>query len=85
MDKSRLSRISLMLAMFVVAFCIVSLNPVEARMGGSFGSRGTRTFQSAPATKTAPSVGPIQRSMTPNQPAPASPVQSFPAQSRPSF
>jgi predicted lipid-binding transport protein (Tim44 family) len=74
-----------MIAMFVVAFCIVSLNPVEARMGGSFGSRGTRTFQSAPATRTAPSVGPIQRSMTPNQPAPASPVQSFPAQSRPSF
>ena len=82
MDKSRLG---LMIAMFVVAFCSVSLNPVEARMGGSFGSRGTRTFQSAPATTTAPSVGPIQRSMTPNQPAPASPVQSFPAQPRPSF
>lgn len=41
----------------------------EARAGakGSFGSRGLRTFQSAPATPTAPQARPVERSMT--QPA----------------
>ena len=85
MARSRLSRINVMLAILIAAFCTVSLNPAEARMGGSFGSRGTRTFQTAPATNTTPSVGPIQRSMTPNQPAPSSPAQPFPSQPRPSF
>jgi predicted lipid-binding transport protein (Tim44 family) len=43
----------------------------EARAGGgsSMGSRGGRTFQSAPATPTAPASKPIERSVTP----PASP------------
>jgi predicted lipid-binding transport protein (Tim44 family) len=90
MVKSALSRVVLMLAMLIVAFCIVSLNPAEARMGGSFGSRGSRTFQAAPATNTAPSVGPVQRSMTPNNPTPTSPAQPAPVQPasvqpRPSF
>jgi predicted lipid-binding transport protein (Tim44 family) len=42
----------------------------EARRGGSFGSRGMRTYQAPRTTATAPySTGPVQRSMTsPNQP-----------------
>jgi predicted lipid-binding transport protein (Tim44 family) len=49
------------------------VDTAEARRGGSFGSRGARTYSSPSATTTAPStVSPIQRSMTPqNQPGPA--------------
>lgn len=58
-------------------------------MGGSFGSRGMRTYQSAPATTNSPYVtAPIQRSMTPN----TGPTSTFGSgtqapfgQSRPSF
>ena len=44
----------------------------EARAGGgsSFGSRGSRTYNSVPATPTAPRSQPLERSVTP-QPAPA--------------
>lgn len=43
----------------------------EARRAGSgFGSRGTRTFDSAPATRTAPApAAPIERTMTPQSQA----------------
>jgi len=44
---------------------------VDARPGGSFGSRGTRTFNAPPVTQTAPTPArPIERSMT--QPGPQS-------------
>ena len=38
----------------------------DARVGGGFsmGSRGTRTFSAPPSTSTAPSVSPMQRSIT---------------------
>jgi len=40
-----------------------------ARRGGGFGSRGARTYQAPPPTKTAPNQAqPIQRSMTSPQP-----------------
>ncbi|MBN9234964.1 MULTISPECIES: Tim44 domain-containing protein [Phyllobacteriaceae] len=56
-----------LLATFVMAFTLVSTDFADARRGGSFGSRGTRTFQSAPATRTAPNpTAPVERSMTPN-------------------
>lgn len=43
--------------------------PADARRGGSFGSRGMRTYSPPPATKTAPmGAAPIQRSMTPQTP-----------------
>lgn len=35
------------------------------RRGGSFGSRGARTYQAPPPTRTAQDAAPIQRSMTP--------------------
>ncbi|MBA4014249.1 MAG: preprotein translocase subunit Tim44, partial [Phenylobacterium sp.] len=45
----------------------------DARRGGSFGSRGARTYQAPPPTKTSPTqTAPVQRSMTERQPgAPA--------------
>jgi predicted lipid-binding transport protein (Tim44 family) len=46
----------------------------HARVGGGFsgGSRGTRTFSAPPATPTAPTAAPIQRSIT--QPGSAAPI-----------
>jgi predicted lipid-binding transport protein (Tim44 family) len=62
-----------LVAVFAAAFVTVSMISVDfadARRGGSFGSRGTRTFQSAPPTRTAPNqAAPVERSMTP-APAP---------------
>ncbi|WP_374468826.1 Tim44 domain-containing protein [Phenylobacterium sp.] len=43
--------------------------PADARRGGSFGSRGARTYTPPPRTQTAPTqTAPIERSMTPRQP-----------------
>jgi predicted lipid-binding transport protein (Tim44 family) len=73
-----------LLASFFVAITFVSVDFAEARRGGSFGSRGTRTFQSAPPTRTAPNqVGPVERSMTPNHGPTARQTQSV--QQRPGF
>jgi predicted lipid-binding transport protein (Tim44 family) len=55
----------------------------EARRGGSFGSRGTRTYSAPPPTRLAPAgAAPIQRSMTARpaaptvvQPGVAAPIQ----------
>ncbi len=50
--------VTLALSMFVAA-------PADARRGGSFGSRGSRTYSAPRSTPTAPSyVAPVQRSMT---------------------
>jgi predicted lipid-binding transport protein (Tim44 family) len=46
----------------------------DARLGsgGSMGSRGSMTYSAPPTTRTAPmTAAPMQRSMTPNTPAPA--------------
>jgi predicted lipid-binding transport protein (Tim44 family) len=69
-----LSRSRKMLALLAVgvAFSFVSVDYADARRGGGFGSRGVRTFQSAPPTNTAPrQTAPIERSMTPRTQAPA--------------
>jgi predicted lipid-binding transport protein (Tim44 family) len=43
--------------------------PADARRGGSFGSRGARTYTPPQRTQTAPTqTAPIERSMTPRQP-----------------
>ncbi|MBS4044960.1 MAG: Tim44 domain-containing protein [Alphaproteobacteria bacterium] len=42
-----------------------ALVEAKAGRGGSVGSRGTRTYDAAPATPTAPSAAPVQRSATP--------------------
>ena len=54
------------------ALSLATLETADARQGGGFGSRGTRTYQAPPSTQTAPSAAqPIQRSVT--QPSAANP------------
>jgi predicted lipid-binding transport protein (Tim44 family) len=61
------------LGAIATALVLVSAD-AQARVGGGFsgGSRGTRTFSAPPATPTAPSAAPIQRSIT--QPGSAAPI-----------
>lgn len=48
------------------AMTLPVLDAADARQGGSFGSRGSRTYQAPSSTNTAPSAtAPIQRSTTP--------------------
>lgn len=80
-------RITALLASLFMVFSMIAVDHAEARRGGSFGSRGTRTFQSAPATRTAPQqTAPINRSMTPSQGPTTRQNQALPgAQQRPGF
>ena len=65
MKSSFLKLGGLAAAMLMVAS--LAAGPAEARMGGSFGSRGMRTFSTPSITRIAPApTAPIQRSMTPN-------------------
>jgi predicted lipid-binding transport protein (Tim44 family) len=67
MHLPRTTRFAALVAGLFLALSMISIDYAEARRGGSFGSRGTRTFQSAPPTRTAPQpTAPIERSMTPN-------------------
>jgi predicted lipid-binding transport protein (Tim44 family) len=67
---ARRFRLASAFAALVVAFSMAAVDTADARARGSFGSRGTRTFQSAPPTNTVPNtVAPIQRSTTPAQQA----------------
>jgi predicted lipid-binding transport protein (Tim44 family) len=60
------SRLLTAFAGMLLAFSLVAVDHADARRGGSFGSRGLRTFQSAPPTRTAPQpAAPVERSMTP--------------------
>lgn len=48
-----------------LAFSMLAAQPADARRGGSFGSRGARTYSQPRTTSTAPGyVPPVQRSMT---------------------
>jgi predicted lipid-binding transport protein (Tim44 family) len=65
MFASRGFRLSALFMSLVMAFTLVGVDTAEARRGGSFGSRGIRTYQSVPATPTSPGItAPVQRSMT---------------------
>lgn len=67
MSTSPTVRFAALFAGLFLAFSMTATDHAEARRGGSFGSRGARTFQSAPATRTAPTqTAPVERSMTPN-------------------
>lgn len=58
------------IAMSLAAFVMIA-TPADARRGGSFGSRGARTYTAPPPTVTAPrQAAPVQRSMA-EKPAPA--------------
>jgi len=63
----------------VVATLGMLAGTADARVGGGFstGSRGSRTFSPPPSTRTAPSVAPLNRSVT----QPARPGLNNPAQS----
>ncbi|HEX2553668.1 MAG TPA: TIM44-like domain-containing protein [Microvirga sp.] len=63
--RSRRSRTGMVLA----AALVLAAGVAEARVGrgGSFGSRGGRTYDAPPVTRTAPApASPIQRSQVPN-------------------
>jgi predicted lipid-binding transport protein (Tim44 family) len=67
MTTSRFVKLGSLFAALVMVFSLVAVGAAEARMGGSFGSRGMRTFSAPSITRMAPNpVAPIQRSMTPN-------------------
>ncbi len=85
MLRPRRAKIFALFAGLMLAFSMVSVDHAEARRGGSFGSRGARTHQSVPATRTAPNqAAPVERSMTPNT-APNAARQPSAAQQRPSL
>lgn len=64
-----------LMSSLALVFSLVAVDYAEARRGGSFGSRGARTQQAAPATNTAPAAAPVQRSMTsPGQATNAAPA-----------
>src|ERR1700744_2510956 len=49
----------------VLAVGLLAVSPADARRGGSFGSRGSRTYSQPAPTATSPGyTGPVQRSMT---------------------
>jgi predicted lipid-binding transport protein (Tim44 family) len=63
----------------VLAMGLLAAEPADARRGGSFGSRGMRTYQAPPPTRTAPQqTAPVQRSMT-QAPAPGQQPGARPA------
>ncbi|WP_085032919.1 Tim44 domain-containing protein [Ensifer aridi] len=66
------------------AMMLVSVDFAEARRGGSFGSRGFRTQQVVPPTRTAPNqTGPVERSMMPAPNAATRQQQTAGLQQRP--
>lgn len=67
----------------IATACVLVASDANARAGGGFsgGSRGMNTFSMPPATRTAPTAAPIQRSMT--QPGTAAPIGQ--AATRPGF
>lgn len=65
MFRSRWFRLSALFAVLLTVFSLSAVTTAEARFGGSFGSRGTRTYQTIPSTPTITSpIGGVQRSMT---------------------
>jgi len=66
----------------VIAAVIVmapSLADARAGAGSSSGSRGSKTNQAPPPTQTAPTAKPVERSTTPQQPAPNPSMAAAPA------
>jgi predicted lipid-binding transport protein (Tim44 family) len=74
---SRMRLIALLIAL-CSSLTLVTVDFAEARVGkgGSFGSRGSRTYTAPPSTNTAPKAAPVERSMTPRT---ATPSQAMPA------
>ena len=59
-------RLAAVFVALLAALTLVGVGTAEARKGGSFGSRGTRTYQTVPQTQTLPkTTGPVTYSTTP--------------------
>ncbi|PSJ62733.1 Tim44 domain-containing protein [Pseudaminobacter soli (ex Li et al. 2025)] len=86
MSTSPTVRFATLFAGMFLAFSMTAMDHAEARRGGSFGSRGTRTYQAAPPTRTAPTqTAPVERSMTPNTGTNAAARQQPAGAQRPGF
>jgi predicted lipid-binding transport protein (Tim44 family) len=86
MRMSRTTRFATLFAGLFLTFSMVAMDHAEARRGGSFGSRGMRTYQSVPSTRTAPQpAAPVERSMTPNTGQPNAARQTQVSPQRPGF
>jgi predicted lipid-binding transport protein (Tim44 family) len=64
MFSMRAATLGLALAMFGALSLIATTADARVGGGGSFGSRGSRTHSSPPATNTAPRAAPIEKSFT---------------------
>jgi predicted lipid-binding transport protein (Tim44 family) len=69
--RRRFPLLAMLAALAMGVALVVAPGSADARAGGgySFGSRGSQTWAAPPSTRTAPSVAPMQRSMTPNAPS----------------
>ena len=85
MSKPRTIKVASILMILLLAVGTVSIGPAEARMGGSFGSRGSRTYQAPAPTRTAPYTAPVTRSMTQQNTQSTPSAQSLPGSTRPGF
>ncbi len=87
MQPSRPIRLATLFAGLFPAFSMLAVDHADARRGGSFGSRGLRTHQTVPPTRTAPErAAPVERSMSPNQgPTSAARQQTTSSAQRPGF
>jgi predicted lipid-binding transport protein (Tim44 family) len=86
MQLSSTTRFATLFAGLFFVFSMIAVDHADARRGGSFGSRGMRTFQSAPPTRTAPQpAAPVERSMTPNTAPTNAARQTQMSQQRPGF
>ena len=69
-----------------LALGMLVAEPADARRGGSFGSRGSRTYSQPRQTETAPGyVPPVQRSMTPQSGPGAQPGAYAPQPGQPGY
>lgn len=72
--KRRVAAWGTVLAMLGVLSFLATAADARVGGGGSFGSRGSRTFSSPPSTNTAPQAAPIEKSITRPGAAAQSPV-----------
>lgn len=69
------SRLAILSFAAMAAFAVVAADLADARVRGSFGSRGSRTHTAPPATNTAPQAAPMERSMAQRPAAGAQSIQ----------
>lgn len=80
-----LSRLAAAALVAALAFA-PAIADARAGSGGSFGSRGSRTWSAPPSTTTAPyAAQPFERSLTPNAPSYSQPGYAQPGYAQPGF